>query len=513
MDDMPRGGGDYYSRPLSPLYETEWKYRSRSRSPIDYRRSDRSGDDRRDERQRSLSPENWRNDRSDRCDRRDDRYRSLSPENWRNDRRDDRHRSLSPPHDSRSRRSTRSVTPFYKDSYKYKTKKPDTRRSLSPTGGDRRVRRSRSDRCQSMEPIDKQQLYEIARNNLIKMIESGDLPKGTDVNKLRLRHLRELTTQKSVQQWTEFCRAISALEEAVSSDSDLDSDYDSDAGTTPAPVAEGSIFSIRHPFKLKERKDIQIHVRNFNQLPSRTAKEMALELREQFPVSSGNQHRRKELEWHEVPDSEAMPPPPPPPLPKPKKSEPKASTSTAPVGIPGADIADDIQKAFTFIQTTRTDANVSVPATPSSSATVQSAADSTTTETSGESEAKITSDSVFPQSAMPIDIGSVMAQRLNAMRKLEADPHNVVALKQMYQANQMMTEWAESKIVPGQFIGSTGANVLTPEQLNGACNAWTRKDQLKTAAPITGGVGMHLLMRMGWCPGQGLGKNNEGPVD
>ncbi|CAG2174804.1 unnamed protein product [Oppiella nova] len=24
---------------------------------------------------------------------------------------------------------------------------------------------------------------------------------------------------------------------------------------------------------------------------------------------------------------------------------------------------------------------------------------------------------------------------------------------------------------------------------------------------------MHLLMRMGWCPGQGLGKNNEGPVD
>jgi hypothetical protein len=36
------------------------------------------------------------------------------------------------------------------------------------------------------------------------------------------------------------------------------------------------------------------------------------------------------------------------------------------------------------------------------------------TEPSNESEPK--SDSVFPQSSMPIDIGSVMAQRLSAMR-------------------------------------------------------------------------------------------------
>ncbi len=31
-----------------------------------------------------------------------------------------------------------------------------------------------------------------------------------------------------------------------------------------------------------------------------------------------------------------------------------------------------------------------------------------------------------------------MAQRLSAMRKLQVDPHNVVALKQMYQSNQMV---------------------------------------------------------------------------
>ncbi len=38
-----------------------------------------------------------------------------------------------------------------------------------------------------------------------------------------------------------------------------------------------------------------------------------------------------------------------------------------------------------------------------------------------------------------------------------------------------MTEWAESKIIPEPFTGSTGANVLTGDQLNGPINAWTRK--------------------------------------
>ena len=79
---------------------------------------------------------------------------------------------------------------------------------------------------------------------------------------------------------------------------------------------------------------------------------------------------------------------------------------------------------------------------------------------------------------------------------------------------KQMTEWAESKIVPGQFTGSTGANILSPDQLTGSYNAWTRKDQLKTAAPLTeGNIGMLLLLKMGWTPGQGLGKNNEGTVN
>jgi hypothetical protein len=38
------------------------------------------------------------------------------------------------------------------------------------------------------------------------------------------------------------------------------------------------------------------------------------------------------------------------------------------------------------------------------------------------------------------------------------------------------------------------------------------QDILKKAAPIEGGIGMNLLKKMGWQPGQGLGRNNDGSL-
>lgn len=34
-----------------------------------------------------------------------------------------------------------------------------------------------------------------------------------------------------------------------------------------------------------------------------------------------------------------------------------------------------------------------------------------------------------------------------------------------------------------------------------------------TAAPVSGGMGMHLLQKMGWRPGEGLGKEKSGALE
>ena len=296
---------------------------------------------------------------------------------------------------------SRSRSPFYKGSRYHDG---TSARSFSSE------RTRRKHKKEKREKVDKVKLLEIARENLAKMIEKGDLPKGTDINKLKLRHLRELTTQKSVQQWTEFCKAISQLESAVCSDSDVDPDSEEDNKS----IKSDYLFPIRHPFKLKEKKDIEIKVRDFINLKCRSASELAIELRQQFPVSSGNQHRRKEDEWTEV-EPLALPAPVPVPasdssslLKKTKKIETPKFTETKETKIDQAKAND-----LALNQT-----NICGP-------------NETQTEASKE-------DSVFQQSNFPIDIGTVMAQRLSAMKKLEEDPHNVVALKQMYQAQEMV---------------------------------------------------------------------------
>lgn len=38
-----------------------------------------------------------------------------------------------------------------------------------------------------------------------------------------------------------------------------------------------------------------------------------------------------------------------------------------------------------------------------------------------------------------------------------------------------MRNWAESKQMPGQFVGTTGAKVLTPAELSSGYQAWARK--------------------------------------
>lgn len=39
-----------------------------------------------------------------------------------------------------------------------------------------------------------------------------------------------------------------------------------------------------------------------------------------------------------------------------------------------------------------------------------------------------------------------------------------------------------------------------------------QQDQLMATVPVSGGMGMHLLQKMGWRPGEGLGKERNGAL-
>ena len=75
-----------------------------------------------------------------------------------------------------------------------------------------------------------------------------------------------------------------------------------------------------------------------------------------------------------------------------------------------------------------------------------------------------------------------------------------------------MQEWVNTKQIPGQYTGSTDAKFLEPHELEGQYIAWSRKDLMSKATPITEGIGKKLLEKMGWRQGEGLGRRKEGTI-
>ncbi|KAF0046285.1 hypothetical protein F2P81_002814 [Scophthalmus maximus] len=124
-------------------------------------------------------------------------------------------------------------------------------------------------------------------------------------------------------------------------------------------------------------------------------------------------------------------------------------------------------------------------------------------------------DSVFPDPVQqPVDISQAVTERIKAQRRLAENPYDVSAICMLSRAQEQVDAWAQSNTVPGLFTGSTGAQVLTSEELsNSGPQAWLKKDQFLRAAPVSGGVGEFLMRKMGWRTGEGLGRNREGTVE
>ncbi|XP_048239581.1 protein Son-like isoform X2 [Haliotis rufescens] len=289
--------------------------------------------------------------------------------------------------------------------------------------------------------IDKSKLRKIAIANVLAAVKAGE--QGADVDLATLK-----AGGKSVEELTDFCKKIS---EKGYSDSDSDSEYG-----RHSDGEEGEGPFINHPFKLRDPStlpNIIMNIRNSKQLPVLTPQAKATQcaqLRLQFPVSSGSQHRAKEDQWVPV------------------------EKTTAPVTTTIATITP-------VVATTAAAAATVVTHTTAAQAVAQTAAVSVPLCVPQE-------DKVFPDPpAEPIDIGAIVSERLSLVRKLTENPYDVQALCSMHKAQEKSSQWAQSKFLPGQFTGSTGVQPLSQLELAGPDKknqAWFKKVHPPWHAPV-----------------------------
>ncbi|GIX82581.1 protein SON [Caerostris darwini] len=456
---------------------------------------------------------------------------------------------------SRSRRNSRS------HSSEHSSRSLTKKRSSSSRDKSRSKRKSRSKSKENESSsrvckIDQAKILEIAQKNVLNMIEQGTLPESLSLEQFKKKELVSIKAGgRSVQELTDFCVKLSKRENEVNDETNDGNDsgnQDIDTGF------------IHHPFKIKEPSMIKLNIKNAVQIPIKTHAEKFAEsakLSSQFPVSSGNQHKQKELEWIPVvpedktksdikleektvtdvapllskqknplsttventvpttapvltvnslsciplPPTPAPPLPPPPtpppilaitpPLPKPPLPPPlllsTQATNSQQSGVNSSSVYNPAMSS------------VSYPVPSCSSNALISGCASVTENTFLNS---------VPTERKNIDLPTVFAKKFHAQQKLQEDPNNAEALKIIKEAETAIQEWVQSCEVPGKFYGSTNLKPLSREQLGGLKYYRVKRDTFACAAPVTEGKGMSLLKKMGWNPGEGLGKNKEGAL-
>ncbi|KAL7845906.1 hypothetical protein AOLI_G00240980 [Acnodon oligacanthus] len=86
-------------------------------------------------------------------------------------------------------------------------------------------------------------------------------------------------------------------------------------------------------------------------------------------------------------------------------------------------------------------------------------------------------DSVFPEApSQPVDITLAVSERAVAQKRLAENPFDINAMCMLNRAQEQVDAWAQSNTIPGLFTGSTGAQVLSSEELsNSGPQAWIKK--------------------------------------
>ncbi|XP_048578173.1 protein SON isoform X2 [Nematostella vectensis] len=112
-----------------------------------------------------------------------------------------------------------------------------------------------------------------------------------------------------------------------------------------------------------------------------------------------------------------------------------------------------------------------------------------------------------------VDVSNLVVKRIEAQRRLQADPNDIEAMLLEQEVSLKMQSWAQSNVKPGQFTGHAAKSTLSKQEIHSGYQAWAKKDMFHNLTPVSGGIGMKLLQKMGWQPGQAIGRTGEGNVE
>ncbi|EDO32164.1 predicted protein [Nematostella vectensis] len=74
-----------------------------------------------------------------------------------------------------------------------------------------------------------------------------------------------------------------------------------------------------------------------------------------------------------------------------------------------------------------------------------------------------------------VDVSNLVVKRMEAQRRLQADPNDIEAMLLEQEVSLKMQSWAQSNVKPGQFTGHAAKSTLSKQEIHSGYQAWAKK--------------------------------------